>query len=170
MASFVKIAEVVTTGSQSTISFPTIPSTYRDLELAFSGRTTTAAVAVTDLLMQFNGDTSGNYDSNRWSRFGVFVARASTSGIVGQIAAATNATDVALSGTIFIPSYRNTTFQKSYSAVNAGKVGQSADSDITGMIQVAGFWRSTSAISSILLLMSSGNFVDNSVATLYGKG
>lgn len=169
MADFVKIAEVVTSGSQATISFGSIPATYRNLEMVVSGRVTTAGVAVTNLLLQFNGDTGANYDSNRWTRFGQATFRASTSAVITEIAAATNATNVATSSTLFIPEYRGTTFQKTFSAVSAGKVGASADSDITGMVQGAGFWRSTSAISSILLSIVSGNFVDGSVASLYGK-
>jgi hypothetical protein len=169
MADFEKIAEVVCAASQATIPFPTISATYRDLELSIAGRVTTAAVTLTNLLLQVNGDTGANYDGTRWNRFGSVVSRGTTSLIVGQIAAATNVANLATSLTIFIPNYRATVFQKTFTSLNATKEGVSADGEITGLQAIGGFWRNTAAISSILLSIASGNFVDGSVATLYGK-
>lgn len=169
MAAFEKISTVVCSGSQTTISFPTIPATYRDLELIVTGRTTTAATLVTNLRCQFNADTGPNYDWARWNRFGSVGSNADNFIVIGEIAAATAPTDVANSSTVSIPDYRGTTFQKTLELVCATKTGVSSTNDF-GPQAIAGFWRNTAAISSILLSLISGNFVDGTVATLYGKG
>lgn len=167
MSAFAKLGEVVTTGSQSTISFTSIPATFRSLQLVVTGRSTTAA-AVIDVALQFNGDVGANYDTAQTNRFATNVNRGSTSLKVGVIAAASQAAGVACSFVSYIPDYRGTAFQKTVSSMSALKVGVSSDNEITGYYAIGGFWRSTAAISSILLAPAAGNFVDGTVASLYG--
>jgi hypothetical protein len=49
----------VGSGGATDIDFTSIPGTYTDLLVYLSGRRTTAAES--DLAVQFNGDTAGNY-------------------------------------------------------------------------------------------------------------
>jgi hypothetical protein len=164
----VRIAEVVTTGSQTTISFSSIPATYRHLELSVTARVSTVATQV-QLQCQFNGDTAGNYDWFIKDRLNGTPGRAASAISFGIFPGASVSADIVGSTTIFIPDYRGTTFQKTMISAVGTKMGTAADTDIVGIQGMAGFWRSTSAISSIVLLMASGNFIDGSTATLYGK-
>jgi hypothetical protein len=167
-ADFTKIAEVVTTGSQSTISFPTVPATYRHLELSVTARGSAVATQI-QLRCQFNGDTAGNYDWFVRDRLNGTPGLGSTGISLGLIPGASVSSDIVSGLTTFIPDYRSTTFQKTTATVSNFKIGTSADTDLYGAQQNAGFWRSTSAIASVLLYFASGNFIDGSVATLYGK-
>lgn len=165
---FVKIGEVVTSGSQSTVTFSSISSSYRNLEIQISGRGSNASTAV-ELRMRFNGDTGNNYDSVRNNRFATAVYRAASSCVVAEILGSTGPTDAAGSSTINIQNYKGTTFQKSYTGMAVTKVGTASDGDITGTQQVSGFWRNTAAITQIDIFTASGNFVNGSVVSLYGK-
>jgi hypothetical protein len=168
MADFEKIDEVVCASSQTTISFPTIPATYRDLELIISGRASAAAGLVT-VRLQFNGDTGANYDNANTNRFSSDVFRGATFISLQSLSGSTAPTGVASSMEVFIPNYRGTVFQKTAVMASATKTGVSSDGEIVGFIGGGCFWRSTAAINAILLSLASGNFVDGSVATLYGK-
>src|SRR5258706_674206 len=55
------ISEVVTAGSQASVTYSSIPATWRDIRVVVRGRGDTAAVN-SNLLLQFNGDTGANYD------------------------------------------------------------------------------------------------------------
>jgi hypothetical protein len=55
------ISEVITSGSAASVTFSSIPSTYRDLIISFVGRTNVAANDDA-LMLRFNGDAGGNYD------------------------------------------------------------------------------------------------------------
>jgi hypothetical protein len=57
-ATYVPIATANGTGSNSTITFSSIPSTYTDLVLIIGGGSTSASVVSQ---LQFNGDTGSNY-------------------------------------------------------------------------------------------------------------
>lgn len=165
---FVKIAEVVTTGSQSTIAFNSIPGTYRNLELSFQGAGS-AATANVDLRCQFNGDTGNNYDYSQWNQLTQNTLRGIGYMFVGDMAGSTGPANMGLGIEMWILNYKGTTFQKTLSSVTGDKVATAVDGNIVGENNVAAYWRSTSAITSILLFPAVGNFVDGSVAVLYGK-
>ena len=157
-----QIGEVVTASSQATISFSSIPNTYRSLLLVIHGRGTASATDV-QVLLQFNSDTGSNYDYQRWNSGGTASANAATSGQVGSLVAATTAASYASVIEAIIGDYKGTTFYKTVRGSSTLKFSTSVVSENSAV-----FWKSTSAISSITISLSSGNFVDGSVATLYG--
>lgn len=161
----VKIAEVVTTGSQATVTFSSIPSTYRDLEMRLSGRGTASATDV-EVRIRFNSDTGSNYDSLRENRFGN--SNAASVGYIGpcSLPAATAPASASTVATMSIPNYKGSTFQKSMTCISTAKTGNT----VSGIFiqSGGGFWRNTAAITQIDLALSSGNWVDGSVVSLYG--
>lgn len=170
-ASPILIKEVVTSSSQTTVSFAPIPQYYRDLVLVVRGRGTASAANV-NVLLQFNGDTGSNYDktdTEAHAGTGVTLgeALASTSIVLGYMAAGTAPSNVADKIDARIADYRGTTFQKALTAQSTLKVNTTAGN--VYVIATSAWWRSTAAISSILISLSSGGFVDNSVASLYGS-
>ena len=167
-ASFL-INEIVTSGSQATVSFSSISSAYRDLEIRVRARGTAAATNAF-VLARFNGDTAANYDWEDLHAFGSTVsavqAVADTSLFLSIIPAASAPANAAGVIDTVIADYRGTTFYKaltSRSAVQIGTGGSTQGAYLTG-----GLWRSASAINSITILLGAGNFVNGSVVSLYG--
>ncbi len=160
------ISEVVTTSSQSSISFSSIAATYRDLELVIRGRGTASATSVF-CYAQFNTDSGSNYDLHRLNRFGTTGVRATTVLEVGELPAATAPSNVSGLLRTLIGDYRGTTFYKPVTGQSWFTIG-TATGDVVVDLD-GGTWRSTSAITGIVLTLSSGNFVDGTVASLYGR-
>lgn len=163
----VRIAEVVTTGSQSTISFSSIPALYRDLELRILARGTVAATFA-DVRIRANGDTGSNYDWSLQTNNGtVGEAYAQTAAQVGIVTGANSPADAAGGSNIIIPNYRGTVFHKLMMGMVAVQTGASATNLYHG--HSMGRWKSTAAINALSVYFASGNFVDGSVVTLYGR-
>jgi hypothetical protein len=146
-----------TLGSSSgSITFSSIPSTYTDLVIVFSG-TTPALVAVD---IQFNGDTSALYSRIIISGNG---STAVSDREVSQPQSSIGLSSTTQSNSIFqVFNYSNTTtFKTILSRANV------AASLVRGC---AGVYRSTSAITSVTLsLTTSGStFNIGSTFTLYG--
>ena len=75
--------------------------------------------------------------------------------------------DTFASSTIWIPNYANTSNYKQ-AIITMTLPNNSASNYQWRVMQTAGLWASTSAIDSIKLLTSGGNFVQYSTFTLYG--
>lgn len=168
--SFTSISDVKLTSDAASMSFSSIPGTYKHLKIIGSMR---AADAVTfrTLRMQFNSDTGNNYDS-------VYVRLYHTNTIltaellpgasidIFQIVAGSGPANQFTSFEIVIPDYADTGRFK-----NAHSLGIIRYDITTGTIRVitgGGDWRSTSAITQISLFPNGGNLLTGSHATLYG--
>lgn len=163
-----KIAEVILGSNQLTISFGSIPSSYRHLKLVVVGRTDDGNP---DFYIQYNGDTSANYDVgggfvgfSSGNLTAVAVAQAS----IGSVASSTASAGQAGTSDITIGDYARTTWWKT-------AVGHTARTDNVTQPYYAMYgqtWRSTAAITSIVLgkTTGGGNFVTGTIATLYGVG
>ncbi len=159
------ITETVTAASASNVTFSSIPATYRDLMIRVRGRGDTAATFV-KVVMQMNGDTAANYT---WiqSTNGSFAFTQATSSIdTGYITAATSPASVPGDILANIFDYRGTTFKKELRAESGLMTADSANNKYYNVS--TGWWLDTSAINSIKVFLSAGNFVDNSVVSLYG--
>ena len=163
-----QISQTVLGSAQTAITFSSIPATYTNLRISFFTRGTAGTNA--SILMRFNNDSGSNYD--RQSISGVSTSAygsegfAQTSIFGGTMGA--NGSGTQGGGTIFIPGYAVTAFDKI--AVNStyGKWGTSAGSQ--AYTAQCGSYRSTSAINRIDLTMDSGaQWATGSVITLYGE-
>jgi hypothetical protein len=167
--SYESIATVsVGSGGSSSIAFSSIPSTYKHLQIRYSGHLQTSTSDYASLWMQFNSDTAANYSYHRLFGNGSTVtADAATS----QTRALTtwipdNVTQsLSYGGSIIdILDYANTNKYKTVRDLGG------FDLNGSGIIALfSGLWQSTSAINSISLVSSnSQNFAQYSSFALYG--
>jgi hypothetical protein len=165
----VLITEIVTSGSATDVTFSSIPSTYRDIEIRVRGRGTTAATLI-GVFMQFNGDTAANYDwegtqSNNTTTAS-FNGNATTGVQLGNLAAASATASTADFLVATVADYRGTTFRKA--GHSRGTIRTTTTASGAFNESFAFWWRSTSAITSVKVYPTAGGFVDGSVVSLYG--
>jgi hypothetical protein len=151
------IQRVTATGSSTSISFTSIPQTYTDLILIFSGFATTG-----NFYIRVNSDTSSIYSQTQLRGNGTVAGTsretAQSNVYIGDyisdpISAISNAV-------MHFNNYANTTTHKTFllRGNNSAKF-----TDVN-----AGLWRSTAAITGISVHSSGANLDSTSVATLYG--
>jgi hypothetical protein len=157
-ATYEPISTQTLASAVATVTFSSIPSTYTDLVLVMAG---IAATASTDSCeIQFNGDTATNYSYTLLSGNGT-TASSSRGTSTAFIAIGLITSSEQVSNIWHIMNYANTTTYKS--VVGRGSI---AGAQVrTG----AGMWRSTAAITSLLLKNDTAqNFAIGSMFTLYG--
>jgi len=166
-SALVQLAVVNLGANAATISFSSIPGTYQTLQIVIQGRLT-ASVADDYFYIQFNGDTGANYDNQQLfadqGTASAAVQTGQTKARCGTMTGATGPTNGAGVNIMTIPFYANTTFTKTLRSSGAEKYS----SVNFPLNEFAVRWNSTSAITSITFLLSSGNFLSGSRATLYG--
>jgi hypothetical protein len=168
MATFIKIATVtVGSGGSSTISFTSIPSTYTDLCLKVSARSSKTGTDNDQANLTFNSSSSGYSDNLLYGRGSAPAgANSATSYITwaGIIPAASATANTFSNTEIYVPNYAGST-NKSLSSDNIQENNSSTNYFLT---LLAGLWSNTSAITTLTLTCNGGNFVENSTAVLYG--
>ena len=142
--------------SATTVTFTSIPQTYTDLVLVISSKMTTGDDAHG---IQFNGDTAGNYSATGlYGSSGVAGSYRGTNSI--KIDAGRIGTDWCNS-IIHIMNYSNTTTYKT--------VLSRGNNTATTLVLVGALWRSTSAISSMVIsAYNNQSMLTGSTFTLYG--
>ena len=173
MPTFTQIGSAVTVGSggAASIEFTSIPSTYTDLVLKLSGRSSRNDFTSTYVNVSFNGSTSG-YSSRVLTGNGssalsyANIEGTSAMGLL-VISQANNTASTFGNGELYIPNYAGSTNK----SVSSDSVQE--DNSATGwQFLGAGLWSSTAAITSIKLQPISGgtnfNFLQHSTAYLYG--
>ena len=156
------LGAITLTAAQSSITFSSIPSTYSHLQIrAFF----TTSVTDRSIRIIFNSDSGGNYSfhgiggDGALSQINAYASQ--TYGIVGS---APNSTTY---GGVFVTDvldYANTNKFKTSRSFSGADMNAA-----NGYIQLwSTNWRSLSAITSINLVPSSGNFSQYSSFALYG--
>ena len=154
-ATYVPITTQTLGSAASTITFSSIPQTYTDLRLVFW----TLGSAGADCMLNLNSDTGTNYSFTEvlGSGSGVNSYRFSSKTFMYIDYYGYDTTNPLFSSVDFL-NYSNTTTYKSILVTGGDtRVGLNV-----------GLWRSTSAISTILLTSSGANFAAGATATLYG--
>ena len=157
--SYESIQTIATTGNVTSISFSSIPSTYKHLQIRLSYRDT----AQDNSSMRFNGDTGNNY---AWHEvFGGAVPAVAGAGAASSVSFMKVAyTDVNPGvAVIDILDYANS---------NKNKVMRSlcgTDNNGSGYVLLrSGLWMNTSAITSVTIFPNSGAITANATFALYG--
>ena len=154
---YTPIATVSPSGA-STITFSSIPATYTDLHIVVAGA---VAAGSQDFWLQFNGDTATNYSRTALSGDGTNAASMRESSVnsvyIERYSYLTTGQSV---HTVDVMNYANTTTYKTLLARSSNAA--------VGTSLINGLWRSTSAITSIVLTLSGSTFASGSSATLYG--
>lgn len=151
---YTPIATTTTSGNATSYTFSSIPSTYTDLVIVGNGSVSSAC----DMYIQFNGDTGTNY--NKMLFYGT-----------GSAAGGAAYTNVAQIGFSYQDGSQSNSYANimNYTNTNVYKPVLSKGGSASSALQVnAGLWRSTSAINSIKVYPSTGNFVNGYTLTLYG--
>lgn len=157
---FVKIQTVtVGSGGSATITFSSIPQTYTDLKIVVSARSTHAD---TDDHIFVKPNNSASNMTQRWLRGNGSAASSGTNAIFA-IPAANSTASVFGSTEFYFPNYTSAN-NKSFSGESIQE-----DNQTTAYLYLNAFlWSDTSAITSLVLDLVNGNFVQYSTATLYG--
>ena len=168
---FIKIASVtVGSGGAASMSFSSIPSTYTDLCIYISARTTRTGTDVsTDIGLRFNSDSGSVYSTRMIEGSGSAVRSTADSGTyIERIVVPTdNATSNTFSNnSIYIPNFTS-------SVAKSLSVDAVMENNATTSYSylVAGLWNpaSQAAINAIsLTALYSSTFDQYSTATLYG--
>jgi len=162
------ISTVTTSASQATVTFSSIPGTFKDLILVVNARGTASTTAV-NVLLRMNGDTGANYSYERINPFGSAFAAAGTSMEVATINAATALANRGTSFEAAVFNYADTLFHRQMPCFQYMGVTNTASNFF--QTSTGGFWNNTTnAITQLDLLLSSGAFVDGSIVSLYGRG
>jgi hypothetical protein len=147
---------VVGSGGQSTITFSSIPSTYKHLQIrGMIGSTSSFGT------LRFNGDTTTtNYRSHYLGGDGASpFAGTFANNAYYPVTAVTGA----YSGILDVLDYQNTSKYKTVRTL------EGTDNNGSGSVYLtSNLWMSTAAISSIVLTCNSGNFPQYSQFDLYG--
>ena len=169
-SSYESIATVtVGSGGAADVTFSSIPSTYTHLQIRGIGRST-AAQNFAGLRMQVGNssiDTGSNYSEHVLYGDGSSVAAAGSGNIsqmnIGVVSAA-NDTASSFAGLVLdLLDYANTNKYKTTRSLG------SVDLNGSGAVEYhSSGWRSTSAITTVKLFATAGNFAQHSTFALYG--
>jgi hypothetical protein len=148
-------------GGVSSITFSSIPSTYKHLQIRLFSN-----AGGNDTFYQFNGDTGANYTRHFLYGNGTSaLAGSSISVDSGSIAysAPTANTNVFGAAIFDVLDYANTsknTTTRSITGFNNNGIGL--------VVQYSGLWLNTAAVSSIVMRPYAGNFNQYTSVALYG--
>ena len=149
----------VGSGGAANIEFTSIPSTYTDLNILLSSRGTVDSFNVN---VRFNGSAS-NYSQIRVQGSGSAATSATDTEITLLNVRSTYTANTFSNGSVYIPNYTSSNF-KSVSVDTATENNATVNRNILN----AGLWSDTSAITSVNLIVASGDFTQYSTAYLYG--
>jgi hypothetical protein len=167
--SYESIATVtVSGGSTTTISFSSIPSTYKHLQIRGLLRHDYTGASGDYSVVRFNGDTGNNYSGHRLEGTGSSASATAWSSVVGMYMGgiATNDLTSGIFGVavIDILDYADTSKNKTLRSLTGW------DANGSGNVQLfSGARYNTAAITSISLIPGSGtNWIAGSTLSLYG--
>ena len=156
------ISTVSGTGSSGTITFSSIPSTYKHLQIRIAASNNSGSTVT--IVPNFNGDTASNYSAHWLSGNGSSVSSSGSSSntIQGMVMIADGSS--AVSPMILdILDYADT---------NKYKTMRSMFGYMASPYQIirlhSANWRNTAAITSISLVAAAGSYTSNSRFSLYG--
>jgi hypothetical protein len=158
-ATYFPIATTTLASAAATVTFSSF-SGYTDLILVTDNMQSGGTQG--NLFIQFNSDSGSNYSRTWLSGDGstAYSGRESSQTKIGLTAYAYPQTTTPWAGLIQIQNYSNsTTYKNVLIRGNNSKVGVDA---------IVGLWRSTSAITSLVLSRSNDNFASGSTFTIYG--
>jgi hypothetical protein len=155
---YIALATVTLGASAASVTFGSIPATYRDLIIV----ATATATQSTFGRMRFNGDSGTNYFFVRMSGNG-----SSATSTFGSSLGAAYLGEIAKSNTGAILQMNVSVMD--YSATDKHKTLLArADAAATGTDATASRWASTAAITSLLIFPDDGSWTSGSTFSLYG--
>ena len=164
------IATTTVGTATSTVTFSSIPSTYKHLQLRLVTRNTSSNNYNAWFQMQINGDTGANYSEHALTGNGssaTAFGAASNASIDAWVNPGSDAGAGIFGASIIdILDYTNTNKYKTIRVLNGADVNVSTTR--IGMQLFSAAWLNTNAITSITFNGANGNFDTNSKFALYG--
>ena len=161
-SSYESIATASGTGSSNVITFSSIPSTYKHLQLRWIAR---SAGSNGSLQLQFSGDTGANYSYHELSGNGSSASAGAATSLsfiyAGQYFSTAN---TYAAGVIDLLDYTSANKNKTLRTVN----GRDENGSGVVFMQSGAWLNSSTAISSIVITGNGGNFATGSSFALYG--
>jgi hypothetical protein len=156
---YTPLANITLGSAAATITFGSIPATYRDLVIVFSGFSTPGTLQAR---IRLNGDTGSNYNYQRMSGSGSSTsATSATSQTFGFISAiAQSFSTSALQIKIDLMDYSAT--DKHTTIISR------ADNAVNGTEAFVNRWANTAAVNSVTILPSTGDWATGTNAAIYG--
>ncbi len=156
-------------GGSSTVSFTSIPSTYKHLQIRYIGIASNASSTARDLRLAFNDDAAGSsYDRHTLQGNGTSASasNSTSTGYVVLVDGITGGTATSFGvGVIDIIDYQSTSKNKTVRSF----FGTDQNGASTGYVKLASaLWRNTNAITKITITNDIGAFGTGSTFALYG--
>ena len=168
--SFESIQTVTLSADQSVISFNSIPTTYKHLQLRYMARSTRETFSADNVLMQFNGNTSG-YSRHILAGDGTNAFSGGSADVthmwLGQISSTVTANIFGV-GIIDILDYTDTnkfTTIRSLYGVDLNGINNTVSG---GVGMWSGLYRNTAVVSTIQLSCQSTGYAAGTRFALYG--
>ena len=168
--SYESIATTTLGSANSTITFSSIPSTYKHLQIRYLARSARTSSTGATMLVQFNSDTGNNYAYHILYGDGSATAayNGSTTNVMRSYSVASSSSSNTQTygvGVIDILDYASTSKYKTLRQLGG------YDRNGSGELNLAsGLWQSTSAISTITFTLAeaTANYETNTQFALYG--
>jgi hypothetical protein len=166
MANTYTLISSVTVGSggSSSIDFTSIPSTYTDLQILCSLKTSFSGAQWGQVYLKFNTSSSSFSNQNLYGN-GSSASSGSDLTTTGGFATTggTGGTNAFANNSIYISNYASSNY-KSYSVNSAPEMNATSSLMILG----ANLWSNTAAINAISIVDYNASFVQYSTVYLYG--
>jgi hypothetical protein len=162
--SFESISTVALSSSNGTITFSSIPSTYKHLQIRMFAASTNGTVA--DAYIRFNNDSTATYFCHQMRGGGSGTAQGFSYTTQNQMVITSNTgqSSTGFSAAVCdVLDYQNTNKNKTIRSLNGYDLNGSGEA-----IFWSGAWNSTAAITRIDITLSGGTFYANSHFALYG--
>lgn len=176
----ISLIEKKTASNVSSVTFSSIPSTFRDLRLIINYATDVTGNYNGTVRMQINTDTGSNYNAQLWAQENATMPTQGTNTGVTSLTLGSGGPSTSNNSSnrnpidVYFNEYANTNVRKNGLTNNWGGGVSDSGSPTSGnpynYVYVAAWeWVNTSAVSSITVLTSSNNFT-NATFHLYGIG
>lgn len=175
-SNFFLISQQVLGSTTNTITFSSIPSTYKSLQLRVIARDSSGGSSFTNMGLRFNSDSGSNYgDHGLGANSGSVGAYGELSDTVifigGAIAQGSGPGNVYGAAIVDIVDYASTSKNKTLKFIGGISQNQSAGVGSDRIVLGSGLWSSTAAINSIYLQVNNStvnSFISGSTFSLYG--
>jgi hypothetical protein len=166
-ATYIALQNTTLGSSAASVTFSSIPATYRDLVIVVNGRTTTTATNGQWIVAEFNSDTGANYSVVTMEAGGGATTIRSlslTNGYVGKMNTSSSSNTDFSTSLIHIMDYSATDKHKTVLGRSSGKDG-ALDFAVSAL---ATRWASTNAVNQVKLSLDTNSFASGSTFALYG--
>jgi hypothetical protein len=166
--SFELISTSLLSTTTASVTFSSLPATYKHLQFRIAGRFTAAAFQNT-VTLRFNGDSATNYATHFLRGNGSSVSSGNSTTVAqitaGYLPSASETANLYGGMVIDILDFNSTAKNKTIRSFSGRTFGTSAWLELT-----SGLWASTAAVTSILVsdVIGSGSFAAGTRISLYG--